>query len=245
MNKILLTISFVLVSFLSLAQNKEIARNNNIWLFNLTKLPLTDKWGFENELHYRLAAWGSTKQQFLIRPSVSYQANDHITFHLGYAYIQNYPYDEQPLAIRIPESNAWAQVTINHKISSFGLSHRYRLEERWVGQITENGANSMVDGKLHGNRIRYRLTIRKDLPNGKNYITAFNEVWFKFGEHSGLNRFNQNWCYAGVGQKISAPLAFEIGYLWQVIEKADGIHHESNHTIQCSIQYKICKTNNK
>jgi hypothetical protein len=226
------------------AQDREVARNNDLWFLQLSKFYFENGFGLENELHLRLADWGGEKQQILIRPSVFFTLNDAVTFHLGYTHIETYPYGEQAIAIRTPENNLWAQVTLNHEVVGLQVAHRYRLEERWTGKVINTAGQPEIDGSLHRNRFRYRFTLKKSLSD-KTYLAAFNEVWINFGENTGLNRLDQNWIYIGAGHKINKSLAIELGYLHQWLAKADGNHFESNNTIQLTAHLKIsqAKTN--
>jgi hypothetical protein len=52
------------------AQDREVARNTDLWFLQLSKFYFENGFGLENELHLRLADWGGEKQQILIRPSV-------------------------------------------------------------------------------------------------------------------------------------------------------------------------------
>lgn len=239
MKKITFLLLFTsILCFKGYAQAPSIARNNNIWLLQISKYYLKNGFGLENELHLRLANWGVGKQQVLVRPSVFYVLNDAITFHAGYSLIVTYPYGDQPVAITTPEHNAWAQVTLNHESAGIQFSHRYRLEERWTGKITTVNAAPQLDGYQHRNRFRYRITLKKNL--GKSgYLAAFDEMWFNFGENTGLNGHDQNWIYLGYGQKLSDQMSIELGYLHQWIAKPDGIQFESNNTIQLTAHVKL------
>jgi len=232
----------LIISSVVAAQSREVAHNNDLWFLQLSKFELNDKWGLENELHLRLANWGETKQQILLRPSIWYKVNDNVKFQFGYTHIETYPYGKQALAIRTPENNIWGQVALDHSAGSLKVSHRYRMEERWTGRtINTTSGNPEVDGSLHRNRFRYRITLKKEFSEGKNYVAVFDEVWMNFGENTGLNRLDQNWLYSGIGRKISAQIALELGYMWQIIEKADGIRYESNNTIQFTAHYTLKK----
>lgn len=224
-------------------QSQNIAKNNNFWLMEITKIQLSSRWGLENELHLRIANW-ETKQQILIRPSVFYLLNDQVKFHLGYTHIETYPYGEQPIPIRTPENNLWGQVTLDHVAGSLHFSHRYRMEQRWTGKAITNGADSELDGFIHKNRFRYRLTIKKSLTNKGLYAVIFDEIWLNFGENTALNRLDQNWFYMGLGQSISDGIKIEMAYLGQNIRKSNGLQAEWNNTLQLSTFYAFNKKTN-
>ena len=201
---------------------------------------MSEKFGLDSELHLRLADFGGQKQQILIRPSIYYKLNQNVSFYTGYTYISTFPYGDQPIAARTPENNVWVQAHVKQNIGKVGISHRYRLEERWTGNITANGNAYELNGTTHRNRIRYRLTAKYVLPKDPRfYLTVFDEVWVNYGKNVGLNYLDQNWLYAGAGFLINKETALEIAYQWQIIEKSDGYHKESNNTLQLSLHYNL------
>ncbi|MEQ9403618.1 MAG: DUF2490 domain-containing protein [Cyclobacteriaceae bacterium] len=220
------------------------SQNNDLWFLQLSKIQLTNRWGFENELHLRLTNWTETRQQILLRPSIWYKLNENVKFQLGYTHIETYPYGDQPIAIRTPENNIWGQFVLDHSAGGLKVSHRYRLEERWTGKtISTTSGDPAIKGSLHRNRFRYRVTLKKEFNEGKFYATMFDEVWVNFGENTGYNRLDQNWLYVGFGKRLNDRITLETGYLWQIIEKANGTQFESNNTIQFTAHFNFKKKN--
>jgi len=235
------TIAFICLTGLNVfAQERIIGNNNDIWFLSHGDYTISNKWGIDSEIHFRTSDWGHDKQQILLRPSVYYKLNNLISIYGGYTFIETYPYGDQPINTRTPENNFWLQATAEQNISSWSVSHRYRFEERWISKVTETDGIRDVNGTTHRNRIRYRLTLKKALDKQKNwYIQVFDEVWVSYGENTQKNLFDQNWLYGGIGRKISHNLALELAYQWQIVNKSDGIHQESNNTIQLTMHYKF------
>lgn len=239
--KLILTILIgVSCAFGSLAQEKTTTNNNDIWFLIHGNYEVSDKMGFDSEAHFRLADYGNQKQQILLRPSIYYNLNERVKFFVGYTYINTYPYGEQPSKGRTPENNIWVQALISQKIGKIGLSHRYRLEQRWVGQLALSSHGYEVVDNIHKNRFRYRLTAKFRIPTDERfYFTVFDELWINYGKSTGISYFDQNWLFGGFGLYLNKGTAIELAYMWQFIEKPDGIRKESNNTIQLSLHYNI------
>ena len=56
-----------------------------------------------------------------------------------------------------------------------------------------------------------------------------------FGKNAAFNIFDQNRAYIALGYKIPKLGKLEIGYLSQLVFRANGIQVENNHTIQVSL----------
>ncbi|MFT7033704.1 MAG: hypothetical protein ACJA2S_002212 [Cyclobacteriaceae bacterium] len=224
----------------SKSQERITSHNNDLWFLLHGNYYFSEKFGFDSEAHLRLSDLGYQKQQILLRPSVYYKFNDKVKFYLGYTYINTYPYGDQPIAARTPENNLWIQASVSQKLGQLGLSHRYRLEQRWVGKMTLGNNGFELTDRIHKNRIRYRITAKFRIPTDQRfYFTAFDEVWINYGKNTGLNYLDQNWMYGGGGFYFNEETAIELAYMWQLVKKSDGIREESNNTLQLSLHYNL------
>jgi len=239
--KSLILIALINTAMVAHAQNRVVSQNSGLWFFNLSKMEVRDKWGFENELHFRLSDWNPSNKQFLIRPSIWYKWNKHIKAQLGYTHLETYLNGDQNTSIRIPENNLWIQLVLDHEIGGIHLSHRYRLEERWTGNVISQDGQAEVEGSLHRNRFRYRFTLKKAL-NKDIYLIAFDELWLNFGDNSGYNQLDQNWIYVGPYFQINNVFGLELGYLHQWNAGSDGIHFQSNNILQTTAHLKISQS---
>ena len=221
------------------AQNKKVATNNDLWFTLHGDHKINNKFGIESELHFRRTDWGAQSQQFLFRPSVYYGINDFLSVYLGYTHIQTYPYGDQPIAFQTPENNALIQSVVKQSISKFNISHRYRYESRWIGNVSLLNGKEQVDGYTHRNRFRYRVTVSYPIQDTKFSIKSFDEIWLNFGNNVANNGFDQNWFYLGVDYKILKFAQLGVGYMHQHINKPNGVQQEKNNTIQVTLSYKI------
>lgn len=211
--------------------------NNNGWYMYFGDHMLTDKWGLHTEAQIRRANVLRDPQQFLIRTGINYNLTNTAVFTLGYGLIETYPYGDFPAADDFPEQRIYQQLQLKGNIERVGLTHRYRLEQRWV-------KSPVTDDYTYLNRARYMLKatlplIGPSIDANEPFLAVYDEVFVGFGHNIRQNIFDQNRAYAALGYKFSNAATLELGYLNQIIQKANGVNFEHNHTLQVSLFYNI------
>ncbi|MCG8576524.1 MAG: DUF2490 domain-containing protein [Flavobacteriales bacterium] len=229
------------VQFKVSAQDEQIDHNFNSWWSNINKYHLGAKTFLSSELHIRRTNGLDKWQQFLFRPAVNYKVNDHLVSTVGYTFIQTYPYGNQPIVAVTPEHNVWEQVTLKHNIKKVNLSHRFRMEHRFIGQETvDSNGQYRTNGFNYAQRFRYRFTGQFPLSkNQKVFGKWFDEIWLNLSNSFMPRSLNQNWLYLGVGYRFSDIGNVQVGFMDQLIKKGDGVHYENNPTIQCSVSFEL------
>jgi len=118
-----------------------------------------------------------------------------------------------------PEHRSWQQVQYMPKALGVVMSHRLRLEQRWIG---------LSSGHRYQNRIRYFY--RTELPAKSRYFVGLqNEVFLGFGQNRGAAVYDQNRAYVSVGKRFGAIGRIEVGYMYQNLLRRDGVTREHNH----------------
>jgi hypothetical protein len=205
---------------------------NDIWLFNLLNHKINDKWSLGNELHFRMDDYFKDRQQILIRPFANYHLSDKVILTSGYSFILTSPYGDFPLATNKAEHNLWTQALLKNQIGKWNLAHRYRLENRWQGNIVELNETYEVNDFGFSNRFRYRFDLRRDI-KGNLFLHLFDELWVKETNTFQQINYDRNWLYAGLGWKMNKRLAIEVAYLHQYVRNNDS-RFENHHTLQIS-----------
>ena len=218
------------------AQDRVVDQNVNAWFMYFGDHPVSDRWGVHLEGQYRRHDVVSDWQQLLLRPAINYEASDAVTLTAGYAYVRTHRYGEFPAAARFPEHRIFQQAVLRHGVGKVGFSHRYRLEQRYIGEArAEPGDSPEVQRFRYENRARYML--RGVIPFGESryYLAAYDEIMVNFGRNVASNVFDQNRAYLALGRKLGKPGNLEIGYLHQLGQQRSGRVFESNHTIQVAL----------
>ena len=216
---------FKLFFFLSLfclalqAQNRITDKNNIGWYNANITLNFSDRWGFQSEYHWRRTGYGENWQQGLLRLGVNYKLTPETLLRVGYGWAETYPYGDIPLngfGKDFSEHRIFEMMQFSNKLSSVNISHRFMLEQRWVGRYSSANLDS-EDSFVYTNRIRYML--RLQLPIYKDlYVAAYDELFVGFGENVGENVFDQNRFGALVGYPITKNFKLEGGYLSQIVQ---------------------------
>lgn len=199
---------------------------------------LTEKLNLHTEYQFRRHGVIEEWQQSLARVGIDYKLTDQAMLTGGYAWIVSFPYGDQPIPLSFQEHRIWQQVITNQKVKSIYLQHRYRLEQRFLQNVSLNSNNEKeVEGYRFRQRARYRIMAtvpisRKSLEDNTLFFAAYEEAFLGFGEGIGSNILDQNRIYAAIGWRFDSSSNVQIGYLFHKIFKPDGMSQENNHTFQ-------------
>nr|WP_299383144.1 DUF2490 domain-containing protein [Allomuricauda sp.] len=134
-----------------------------------------------------------------VRTGISYHFNTSSILTGGIAYVNSKSYTADEHTALTTQFWLYSEYCLNTNFGKNKVSHRGRLENRW---ITNN------DGTRFNNRLRYRLQFTRSL-HGKTFVKSFNELFVSLDGHW----FNQNRFYLGIGRELSPNLKIDIGYL--------------------------------
>ena len=236
---------FLLCLFLSqvvLAQTvkKNYVQNNNAWFMYFGDHKLSSKWGLHIEAQFRRNEVISNPQQLLLRTGLNYHLNENVFLTVGYCFVETYPYGDLPVKASFPENRFWEQIQIKNQVKSIEWTNRLRLEQRYSKLPILDGSNYKPGPHVFTNRLRLlnRLSIPlkgKTIMDKSFYISCYDEVFINFGNQVALNVFDQNRAYLALGYKIKNLGKLEMGYMFQSIQKSNGLNIEQNHTIQLGL----------
>lgn len=238
-----LRVSFVgfLLLRLSVAecQTRTHAYNTNAWLMYFGNHKFSNKLGLHAEAQWRRNDFFSKNQQLLLRTGLDFYAKRDVRFTVGYAFVETHPYGEFAVQRAFPEHRIWQQLLVPQVLGKVKLSHRYRLEQRMIG----NASTGQFENGRYENRGRYMAKITLGLTGGGNPIFAalYDEVFINFGKDVGYNIFDQNRLYGAIGYTISPSMKLELGYLYQVVQlrtlqgNPPTKRIENNHTFQVGL----------
>lgn len=200
------------------AQNRISERNTIGWVTTIISPSISKKVSLHGEYQWRRANFLEHWQQSLTRVGVNYKLHPQVTLHVGYAWAQTFPYGTYHLAAvpkDFPEHRVYEQITVASPIGKTNLTHRLRLEQRWLGRYAN--INSPEPDYVFLNRFRYMP--RLDIPLTDNwYAAAYDEIFLGFGKNVGENVFDQNRVSALIGYKVSKSFRAEAGFLNQTVQ---------------------------
>ncbi|MFK7953548.1 MAG: DUF2490 domain-containing protein [Ekhidna sp.] len=231
MRKLIIIAAILGCNFMASAQTYN--GEGEVWFLLLNHYKINEKWTVGNELHWRRTDGLSTMKQFIFRPFVNFKPGESTVYSAGYSFITTHPYGKFPRADVQPEHNVWEQVTLNQKLGKTSISHRYRMEHRFQGDLqTQPSGEIEVGGYDFSHRFRYRLTVKQ--PLGEDYFFhGFDELWVSIEDRFNSGNLSQNWLYLGLGRNIPNG-NIQVAYLRQ---HSIGAQVEKHHSVQFTVQY--------
>ncbi len=232
MKLLFLSAILFLIAGLAIAQTavpqtpgRENVFNNHLWVTYLGDHKVAERWSLHTEGHWRRAELGKTWQQLLLRPAVNFHLNPDLVFTAGYSFYKNYPYEEGAFRFVFNEHHAWEQVQLGHGWGRLKLSHRYRLEQRFIETFGRNLPDSVRGPKRsrYLNRFRYRLGATVPITGEKMekntlFASAYDEVFLTFGDDSRIDAIQQNRISALLGWQFDDKgSSLQLGFLYQSI----------------------------
>jgi Protein of unknown function (DUF2490) len=224
--KKLILIPLLLSCFLGGAQNDRVNDYNNTnWLQVFNTISLDKKWGLHLEYQWRRTDVFSNWQQSLLRIGANYKINDQVTAHLGYGWIETFPYGDYPIANSgtFPEHRIYEQISFRQTINKLLFTHRFRIEQRWLGRVKPaSSGNREIEEWFFLHRFRYQF--RTQFPfltkgDKQFYGAVADEVFIGAGKNLGVNIFDQNRLFLLLGFRLGKKIAIEAGYMNQTLQQ--------------------------
>ncbi|GAB3010668.1 DUF2490 domain-containing protein [Spirosoma pulveris] len=204
-------------------QNRIIDRNDIGWYTYNGDHKVSKRWEIHTEYQWRRVELIQSWQQSLARIGLAYALTDQVKLAGGYTFFTTYPYGDYPVAdagVPTIENRTHQDVQLSTSTGVIKLSHRFRLEQRWLG-IGADENPRRIERWEYQNRARYQLsgTIPLHGPtinDNEFYLNFFEEIFIGFGRNVEQNVFNQNRISGGFGYQFSDSFKIELNYLNQI-----------------------------
>ncbi|GAB3712334.1 DUF2490 domain-containing protein [Spirosoma flavus] len=231
-NNSLRSAGFIIASLLSLysyGQDGRLADYNAIgWYVYNGDHKLTQKWELHTEYQWRRINFIQSWQQSLARVGLTYNVSDKVKLAGGYTNLITYPFGNYPRAdqgVPYPEHRIYEDVQFSEQYGRVKLSHRFRLEQRFLGELSEENPRNVASWDF-ANRARYQISGEIPLKgaqtdDGKLYLNFFDELFIGFGPNVAQNIFDQNRISAGIGYQIRSDFQIELNFLNQIYQQPD------------------------
>ncbi len=207
-------------------QNTRLNDYNSIGWYNyFGTFKLNKNVGIHTEYQFRRDKLITLPQQSLLRLGVNYQLNKKIQFRLGYAWVETFPYGDIPIngfGRDFTEHRIFQMISLTDKVSRVDFSHRFMLEQRWIGRYTSPNL-SKEDEFPMVNRLRYmfraQIPLKDNTANAKvPYLAIYDEIFLGFGKNVNENVFDQNRVGILLGYWFTDAIRIEVGYLNQILQ---------------------------
>lgn len=207
-------------------QNTRLSDRNTIGWFNYFGTFKTGKkTGIHTEYQWRRDNLVTDWQQSLLRVGFNYQMDPKLQIRVGYAWIETFAYGDVPIngfGRDFTEHRLYQMATVTDKISIVELSHRFMLEQRWVGRYSDARLGREDEFPL-SHRLRYMLRVQfplrgQTIANKTPYLALYDEIFISFGRNVNANVFDQNRVGLLLGYRLNNTLRVEAGYLNQIVQ---------------------------
>lgn len=225
-SKLCVIIIFLTATQLSYGQSSRLNHKNFIGWYNyFGTFKLSRKLGLHTEYQWRRDNIIKDWQQSLLRIGLNYNVNPRVLLRAGYGWIETFPYGEFPLnglGRDFTEHRIFEMVHFNYKEGAIDFSHRFMLEQRFVGRY--NAATESKEDEfplLHRARYMVRLQtplIGKEIKANIPYAAIYNEIFIGFGKNVNANIFDQNRIGILLGYQFTKNVRLEGGYLNQTLQ---------------------------
>lgn len=207
-----------------------ITDNNTIaWIPLTTNIKLNNKWSAFLETQTRLNNFGTSAQQMLFRPGITFNSSNKVAYTAGYGFIITYPYGDYPIANngKFIEHRSFQQIQLKNEINAkIETTSRLRLEQRW---LAVNNKYQNPESFLYLNRCRlmYKVSIKPLKKIDKLYTTLSDEIFIGFGKNVKYNIFDQNRIIAAIGYPLSQHFTIEGGAISQILQQGGLIQNKA------------------
>lgn len=230
----------VVLFFSALGFAQEIKHKEANWFAYMGSYNSSPKWGYSIEAQFRLNNQLRQNNQNVFRLGSFYHLNSKVTVAAGYGLINSF---DPELNDYFHEDRIWEQFQYKHLWNDKKniLTARYRLEQRFVGQlgVKEDGAVGRI-ATNYQNRFRYLNKNTFHLTNFKSgneelYFVIQDEVFLNLGKNEVNNVFfDQNRFNIGIGFNYKNSIQFEITYMNQLINLSSG-NDAMNHVFSLTL----------
>lgn len=216
--------------------------NYQNWFVYIGQYKLSEKWGIHLDVQFRMDENIKFARQNLLRSGLIHYLNPNASLAVGYAYINTH---NSTLNAYATEHRIWEQLIYGHKLASLPMSHRFRVEQRFVEKLRrEKDGTVYSEGFYYGNRLRYSNRTTFDItkkPDARDvfYIALQDEVFLNIAAPDiNKNFFDQNRFLISFGVFHEKKTRLELGYLNQLSNPNSG-SNVMNHILQVSVQQNL------
>lgn len=232
---------FFVIASKSFAQKT--VQDQSVWFAYAGQYKVSQKWGYHAEAQFRLDNELEQSLQNLYRVGAIYYLPKNQSVTAGYALVKtlNRSVDDY-----FSENRIWQQYQINKKWHSEknNMTHRFRLEQRWVDQIGLVEDEVVKLATNYQNRLRYLnrnlFQISKFNSDDKEvYGILQSEVFLNLGNNKVNSKFfDQNRFLVGFGLNYENKTRFELGYMNHFITSSSS-SNLMRHTVSISLLHNL------
>ncbi len=224
---ILFTILLNIILTSKLKAQSDVINNEQVWLGYMTSAQISEKYFLWNDYHYVPDGF------FVARTGLTRRFFSNLDVTAGYAYL-NLPVVSDGIDLNRNEHRPWAQMVVNHKVSSkLYMTNRLRYDMRYRQDF---GRGELFDSFSFNHRVRLLIGLRiplygEKIMNGTPFLNISNEILMNYGNNvTSPNYLDQNRFWVNLGWQFS-DLSIQMGYMNRFVQPPTGDNMIRNHTL--------------
>lgn len=238
-----LTFAFLMLySFSLCAQSAEKRITNQSFsiISYSNNIEISEKLSLLNDIQERSFIRPFKQSQFSIRSQINYNFSEKWNATAGAAYYLSSPSDPYTLSkLVVPEIRMNQDLNYKQKYRTFGLGHRFRMEERFINKSIND---SLIVGFKFRERLSYSISfeyylLRKN-PDHNLTIKASDGISIYTNK-----MFDQNRFYTGLNYQIEKNISLELGYIKTFQQLSSGGRYYNRDMASLIVSHKIKKKN--
>lgn len=186
--------------------NRFVNKTEQQWVQYYTESILTNKWSIPFDAGFRWRNNFRNSSQYLIRGALAYKFNDQLSVAAGFGHLGYYNGNN----VDVTEARPHQEVNYKHKLGTIELSHRVRIEQRFVKRNTLT--NSSIRYRYSFMLSLFELPISNGNPDVKFIFRVGNEIFLNTGNNELESAFSQNRFM--LSPTIQFSERFRVGITW-------------------------------
>lgn len=235
----------LLVPMFSWAQ-KTIEKQQLFWYGYFNQLQCNENWTVLSEIQQRQFYNPTAQHQLVFRSNVERKLANDWNASLGLTFfLQNPNEPTSKSSMTVPEWRPDMGFVHQQKMKGFTISHRYKMEARFLHQVT----NEQLVGGYQFSNFRFRYQLGFEIPlwkqngNDKISIKIKEELLCNVGQKVVKNVFDQNRIYVGLQYKCRDSFAIEAGYMNIFQQQKSGTDFYDRDIVRLALYHKIVLKN--
>ncbi len=207
------------------------------WLASVNTIKTGKKTSLHTDIQLRSTDKLEYTQTLILRSGINFHINKKNIITAGYGLVHGRR-NVSGITGYLNEHRLWQQYLHNHKWKQISLTHRFRLEQRFLPVAAVINNRFQKTKTVTNYRLRYfyrsTLPLKKQAVFSKGFFAALqNEVFVNIANKNNVNGkfFDQNRFYIAAGYRLSSKADIETGYMNQYVN-GSGQQFVNNHIIQ-------------
>lgn len=217
--------------------SQKIVQNQRVWFSYTGQYKVSEKWGYDIEAQFRLDNQLQQNLQNAFKIGGIYFLSPNENLIGGYALVNAF---NTSLGKFYRENRFWEQYQFNKKWNNNKntITHRFRLEQRWVEHLANvvdesNSANYLNRFRYLNRNLFHLANLRSG--NEEIYAVVQDEVFLILGENKINSKLiDQNRVMIGLGLNYNNNIRLELGYMNQFTTSNSG-NNVMSHVVSVSL----------